>query len=100
MRILGITIPFLFMIAFSIFSWIKAREVTEEKFGSKIDNLSNDYQGLGAEDEKIKGELKTHNRRLNEVEKMQAVMKVKVENIDKKTDEIKEDVKEILRKVR
>ncbi len=100
MRILGITIPFLAMLIFSIFSWIKAREIAEQSVGNKIENLSNSYQNLEIEDEKIKKEVKIHNRRLNEVEKTQAVVKVKLENIDKKTDEIKEDIKEILRKIK
>lgn len=100
MRILGITIPFLAMLIFSIFSWIKAREIAEQSVGNKIENLSNSYQNLEIEDEKIKKEVKIHNRRLNEVEKTQAVVKVKLENIDEKTDEIKNDIKEILRKIK
>ena len=99
-KVLGITIPFVAMVIFSIFSWIKAREVTEQKFGSKIENLSGSCEELEVESEEFKKELKIQDNRMDEVEKTQAVMKVKVENIDKKTDEIKGDVKEILRKIR
>lgn len=99
-RILGITIPFLAMIIFSVFSWIKAREIAERSVGNKVENLSENYHELELEGEEFKKELKVQDNRLDEVEKMQAVIKLQVKNIDEKTDEIKSDVKEILRKIK